>query len=170
VNLMKAVKFSLILIAVSSLLVCTAVAEKRGKSVVVKVRSLAATDMYKPSYRQSVNRKIVVGHRIRDLKSKLEKFYYQKYRLLGKRKEVVPISSRRTLNLVDGHTLTVRPMYIEEKRVGMWLRWNDNKGVNVLDTRMHFDSGEPMLTGTDLGGGKGLILAISVSALAKTRK
>ena len=70
---------------------------------------------------------------------------------------------KEVLPLVNGHTLAVRPLYVSPNRIGLWLKWLDKGGVEILDTRLHFDPGESMLTGTDGNrGDKGVVLAIDV--------
>lgn len=99
---------------------------------------------------------------IQDLSQKLLKLNFSTYRLLGTNREVVGMKKKEVLHLVDGYMLTVRPLYIEDKRVGMWLKWQDRSGLVILDTRMHFDPGSTMLAGTDRGDSSGLVLAIDV--------
>jgi hypothetical protein len=42
----------------------------------------------------------------------------------------------------------------------MWLSWKDTDGSDILNTRVHFDSDDSVLTGTDYPDNEGRILAI----------
>ena len=103
-----------------------------------------------------------IDQQLEDLRGKLLKLHYRNFRLLGVQEEIVPLLQKESIALLNGQMLTVRPLYVSGKRIGLWLKWRDRGGVEVLDTRMHFDAGESMLTGTEDQGGKGVVLAINV--------
>ncbi|MCB0330220.1 MAG: hypothetical protein KDD70_11160 [Bdellovibrionales bacterium] len=109
---------------------------------------------------------ISLDKRIEDLRDKLVKLHYQQYRLLAEKSAVVPVSKRRELVLSDGHRLTLRPLYANDERVGVWMKWRDSSGMEVLDSRMHFTCNEHILTGLETNDHRGLILAIQVSPIA----
>jgi hypothetical protein len=100
---------------------------------------------------------------IADLAPKLEKLEFKQFRLLTAVREDVGLKRKATLPLSDGHSLVVRPLYVEDRRTGLWLKWLDRGGAQILDTRMHFECGESLLAGTDHQTDAGLILAIDVN-------
>ena len=140
-------------------------AAPHAHSVVVEVRSVEASEPA-PQDRQSPYDISSVDARLDDIRTKLQKLHYRKFRLVGVRSQVVPLLQKGVLELVNGHSLTVRPLYISPRRIGLWLKWLDKAGIEVLDTRLHFDPGESMLTGTDGEGEKGMVLAIDVKPAA----
>ncbi|MBN8550366.1 MAG: hypothetical protein J0M12_13720 [Deltaproteobacteria bacterium] len=109
--------------------------------------------------------KVKFDSRIVDLASKLNKLHFRCFKLISSQDEVIPLGKRETLSLVEGNQLTLRPLTLDSKRVGMWLKWQDSSGMQVLDTRMHFDLGESMVTGIDGAADSGLILAIDVQTV-----
>jgi len=141
--------------------------------VLVQIRTIQASGMLRPGALSDTaearlkNASLSIDSRIEDIAHKLEKLHYQSYRLIGSHDKIVPVRRRETINLSSGHTLSVRCLYVKDQRVGMWIKWRDGNGMEVLDTRMHFDSGESMITGTDGHSDTGIILAINATAVAK---
>jgi len=135
----------------------------------VKIRTIQASGLltHKPGGAEAKIKKVSlsIDRRIEDIAHKLEKLPYQSYRLIGAHETIVPVRRRETINLSAGHSLSIRCLYVKDKRVGMWIKWRDANGMEVLDTRMHFDSGESMITGTDGHSDTGIILAINATAV-----
>jgi len=101
---------------------------------------------------------------ISDLEPKLSQLPFSTFQLLSAKDETIALKTRDSLQLPNGHSLTFRPMYMDEKKVGLWLHWRDQNGGEILNTRVHFDASDSVLTGTDCAHDKGLILAIKASA------
>lgn len=141
----------------------TLLAERRAlaksNGVTVNVRTVRATNI-RP---HGAKEKLEVDKRLADLTPKLRKFQYQDYSLIASKQEFIGLTSRKEIALNEGYSLAMRPLYIDGKRVGMWLRWQDAHGMKLLDTRMHFNCGVPVLTGTESSPDSGVILAISVA-------
>lgn len=133
-------------------------AEQLG-AVVVRVRAVKATEEENAETSRSAPN---VDNRLDDIKRKLCKLQFHNFKMISSQETEVPIKRKQTLSLLNGQTLTLRPLYVEGDRVGLWLKWQDNSGMQILDTRMHLDSGESMLTGIDGSSDSGLILAIDV--------
>lgn len=85
-----------------------------------------------------------------DIGSKLRKLHYREFKLASSQDVAIPLMKKRVVYLSDGHTLTIRPQYVDGSKIGIWLRWVDEAGTRVLDTRMHFHEEETMLAGTEL--------------------
>jgi hypothetical protein len=103
-----------------------------------------------------------IDDRIKDLTIKLRQLHFREFKLVSEQDKIVPMAKKQAVTIGNGETLTVRPVYVDKHRVGMWLRWQDRDGKQILDTRMHFNCGEPMLAGTDRSSGASTILAITV--------
>jgi hypothetical protein len=73
------------------------------------------------------------------------------------------VNSQEKVALPNGQSVSVRPMYAESKRMGLWLNWFDNDGSEILNTRVHFDTDDTIVTGTDCPNNEGLLLAITAS-------
>lgn len=101
--------------------------------------------------------------RLEDLRGKLKGLGFGSFRLVSTDSRKVVIEHREIIALGNGTTLTVRPLYAKGSRVGMWLKWQDPSGDNLLDTRMHFAQGESMIAGADQTGDTGILLAIDVN-------
>jgi len=111
-----------------------------------------------------------------DIRMQLSKLQYVRFALVTIQQRQVGLMKRESLSLPDGHSLTLRPMYLENNRVGMWIRWADASGDPVIDTRMHFSCGQTLVAGTDIGmsalgadpaNRSALILAINAKPLEK---
>jgi len=131
-----------------------------GENVIVQVRILKGLSASPAIPRSSAG---PVDRRMEDLRPKLTQLHFADYRFLSSVRRVVPLNRRETLPLVAGNSLTVRPRYMDQKKINMWIKWQDQTGTPLLDTRMNFNAGESVLTGTDHQADSGLILAIDVS-------
>ena len=100
-----------------------------------------------------------------DVSAKLLQLPFHSFQLLSSKNETYEIKKRERMQLPNGQTLTFRPMYMDNKRVGLWLNWRDGDGTEILNTRVHFDADDSVVTGTDCAGNKGLILAIKAVAV-----
>ena len=111
-----------------------------------------------------------IDGRLGDLADKLKKLPFRGFVLLSADQRTVPVRKREYVALVNGQSLSLRPLYSEgapggPKKIGLWLRWQDRTGAAILDTRMHFDDGQSMIAGTDQARdpSNGIILAVQVA-------
>lgn len=133
-------------------------------SVKVFVRTIKASDPLDERSMESLASEMEIDKQLEDLSTKLEKLPFRSFRLIASREEELGLRKKETLSLPNGQTLTFRPVFLNNKRVGISLDWKDSDGAGILNTRVHFDPEESLLTGTDSGsdleGNGGLILAI----------
>lgn len=136
----------------------------------VHIRAVRALEDKDPDFKRAAithrgeaKTEVQVDPRLNDLVGKLHKLRFHCYRLISSQREIIPLGKRETVKVADGNQLTLRPLTIKENRVGMWIKWEDPSGMRVLDTRMHFDMGESVVTGVEAASNSGLILAIDVS-------
>ncbi len=132
------------------------------EGVVVQVRTVEASGMT-PEQVKFRSEDLTLDRSLEDIRPKLQKLHFKSFRLLGSQSQKVSLMQKATIALVNGQSLTVRPLYISDNRIGMWLKWRDGSGAEILDTRMHFDSGESMITGSEGDFGRGTVLAIDVT-------
>lgn len=135
--------------------------------VAIKVRVIRATNPIVVGSPLTENAKasyqIDMDEELSDISLKLRHLQFLTFKMVSKDELLIPLKKKESVNLSDRTVLTIRPIYLSDNRVGMWLKWTDKSGEQVLlDTRMHFDSEESMLAGTENHSGDGgLILAIS---------
>jgi hypothetical protein len=103
---------------------------------------------------------------LKDIESRLINLPFSRFQLLASKNETITIKQKNSLQLPNGQKLTFRPMYMDHKKVGLWLNWRDKDGSEILNTRVHFDSNESVVTGTDCAHDQGLILAIRAQQVA----
>ncbi len=133
--------------------------------ITLSVRTIQASTPHTAEETQSAaDRSIRLEGNIRDLEPKLLQLPFSTFQLLSAKQETIALKTRDSLQLPNGHSLTFRPMYMDAKKVGLWLHWRDQDGGDILNTRVHFDAADSVLTGTDCAHDKGLILAIKASA------
>jgi len=97
---------------------------------------------------------------LKDLQPKLEDLPFSSFKLLASKQQNLQLRRREVIQLPNGQSLAFRPMYLDQKRVGLWLNWKDSGGAEILNTRIHFDADDAVLTGTEGEHDAGLILAI----------
>lgn len=136
-----------------------------GETVSVQARIIRASEEFKKGEfeGQSTKKRMrKIDVRIKDLKMKFRQFPFMKFQLVSEQLAQVVLKKKENLTLSDGHKIAVRPLYIEKGRIGMWLKWIDNDGMKVIDSRMHFEKGEPLLTAVETDDNESVILALSV--------
>ncbi len=131
--------------------------------VIVNVRVIRATDKMDPGEESFSPDPVKVDRRLKDISFKLQKLPFRAYSLLSSEQKVVPAKKRESFLIASGQSLTVRPLYMEKDEVGLWLKWVDQNGAEILDTRMHINYGESMIAGTDSTPLCGLVLVVDVS-------
>jgi hypothetical protein len=95
-----------------------------------------------------------------DLKQKLGMLPFSSFKLISSKEEQISLKRKEIVHLPNGQSIAFRPMYMNKERVGLWLSWKDTDGNDILNTRIHFDADESVLTGTDYLNNEGRILAI----------
>lgn len=130
--------------------------------VAVHVRTIEAIGRFDDQGEESVP--VRIDGRLADLAEKLRKLPFRSFNLLSSQNIVTPLLRKQQVNLTNGQSLWLRPLYCEENRVGLWIHWQDQGGAEILDTRMHLDMGRGMLVGSDLAANprNALILALEV--------
>lgn len=149
--------------------------EESLQSQVIKlsVRTIQASDPGKSTHESALGeaapRNIHLDNSLRDLEPRLRHLPFNSFRLLAQKNEVITLKSRESLQLPNGQSLMFRPIYLEakNKKMGLWLSWKDKDGSEILNTRVHFDAQESVLTGTDCSHDEGLILAIQALELER---
>lgn len=131
------------------------------ESVQVQVRLLRAHDKSMIGFKNFVSTK-ELDPAISDLKDKLESLPFEQFVLISSQEKLIPLKKKETIEFKCGQFLHLRPLLIDGNKVSLWLNWEDSNGQNILDTRMHFDSSQSMLAGTDSTDDTGLLLAINV--------
>ncbi len=151
--------------------------ESAQKSILISVRGIRASQGRNAMRIQSLSAVSPVGleskrrveKSLTDVSGQLEHLPFSNYRLLFRDTIRVGLKQKQLLRLRNGHSLMLRPLYIGGSRACLSVKWNDPAGETILDTRLHFDSTEPLLAGTENTVGDdshpatGMILAIGVS-------
>ena len=128
--------------------------------VKVLVRTIQAIGPRNHDSQSTTDPNITVEESLADLKPKLEMLPFSSFKLISTKEGQISLKKRETVHLPNGQTLAFRPMYMEKERMGIWLSWKDTDGSDILNTRIHFDADEPVVTGTDYHDNEGRILAI----------
>lgn len=140
---------------------------EEASDVKIFVRTIEATDPIKTESSNETDESVVrIDQGLKDLQPKLMQLPFSSFKLLASKEEQVSLRKRETLHLPNGQSLALRPMYMDHKRVGVWLNWKDTGGADILNTRIHFDADDSVLTGTDCSHDSGLILAIKAVPFA----
>jgi len=149
---------AILLLGLASLFGDSATAEERYSDVLVSVRAVRAEDPVRD--KEEVHPHI--QDELSDISKKLEKLPYKRFLLMSKERFSVPLMKKHQIQLA-GHRLTVRPMAVEQKKVALFLYWQDNSGSDVLKSKLYLMPGESMLAGTDHSSDSGIIMAIDVT-------
>lgn len=99
---------------------------------------------------------------IKDLELQLKHLPFTKFQLVGDQQEELSMKSKEYIKLANGDKLSVRPLYMNEGKLCIWLRWVDSDGMQVLDTRLHIEPGKSILAGTESSEKRATVLAVGV--------
>jgi hypothetical protein len=144
--------------------------EEQNSAVTLRVRAIRAHGLIVKKAKAAEERKGTrtkpqyLDQELADLETKLHALPYRTYRLITSREVVLPVMKRQTLRLQGGQTLNLRLLYADPARIGMWLNWLNKAGNTLLDTRVHFNRTEAMLTGTESSSKCGMLLSLEVLA------
>jgi hypothetical protein len=164
INKLRTLPFAVLYLCGAALLSQHASADHHNNEaaeVTVYVRTISATaplqaDANTPRSLDGIH----VDSSLRDIQPKLMQLPFSSFKLLSAKQEQLSLLKKESLRLPNGQLLAFRPMYVDQKRVGLWLKWKDSDGAEILNTRVHFDTDDSVLTGTDSEHDSGLILAI----------
>lgn len=161
----KAVLYRLFVSAtlVLSLFLTSAQAEDK---IQVKLRLLQASEKSMLGFSSFVT-DAEVDPQLTDLREQLNVLPFEHFKVLNTEQLSISIRKKTAFTLSNGHKIVLKPLSVEGEQVSLWLKWKDETDQCLLDTRMHFDSSQAMLAGTDHNKDDGLLLAINVKALAK---
>ena len=140
--------------------------EKESEAVTVTVRTIEATNPISQDGGSAAETQ-TVDTGLADLRSKLYEIPYQNFRLVDSKQERLCLKKKQSLQLPNGQSLSFRPLYMDGKKVGLWINWRDHDGAGILDTRLHFNSDDSVITGTDHSPGIGTVLAIKAEPIVK---
>jgi hypothetical protein len=127
----------------------------------VVVRTIKASGVKgTPTNPSKADSEISVEESLTDLKPKLAMLPFSSFHLIASKEGQISLKKKESIRLPNGQMLFFRPMYMDRERVGMWLSWKDTDGSDILNTRLHFDADESVMTGTDYHDDEGRILAI----------
>ena len=103
---------------------------------------------------------------IKDVAAQLRRLPFNQFRLMSESHQEIALKQKQVIPLNRGQMLSVRPLQYENERITLWLKWCDNDGSQILDTKMRLESGRSMLAGTESSddGSTGMILVLDVLA------
>ncbi len=139
--------------------------EPLGQELQIVVRTIQAQGRIDEHLRSDKPIPIRIDSRLSDLADKLRRLPFRGFVYMSGDERTVPVRRKSVVALVNGQSLALRPLYIDKEKVGLWVRWTDKSGAEILDTRMHLDIGQSMIAGTDLlnDPSGGLVLAVEVT-------
>lgn len=105
---------------------------------------------------------------LKSVSSKLLSLPFRSYSLLKKQDVDLPINEKQELYIHD-NKIQMRQLGAEKNKFCIWLRWDDESGMNLIDTRLHLRPGETMILGSDATSDSGVILALTATG-APARK
>lgn len=134
-----------------------------SETVTVLVRTIQATNPVAEDQPSAPDAPTEIAESLSDLQPKLTQLPFRSFRLIASKEENLVLTRKGTLDLPNGQSVALRPIYADSHRMGMWLNWLDSDGSEILNTRVHFDSEDTIVTGTDSASNEGLLLAITAS-------
>lgn len=135
---------------------------QKGEEPFIRVRLIQARDAVNGTAREMPQQ--VLDKRIEDLKQQLTSLPFTRFDTLAIRKRKASLDRVHSIALRLGHSVNLRLLYVEKGKTGLWLVWKSGEGEELLNTKLHLNCREPMVAGTELQNGEGLVLAVNVAA------
>lgn len=161
--------YCLLLICTCSFAICS-IAEQ-GALVRVQVRTIQASREVAKVQKEHVSLESEAATALdpvfADIEKKLTELPFNSFKLLAAKEQELCLKQRQRLSLPNGQSLVFRPIYMDNERVGIWIKWLDQENREILNTRVHFDPNYAVLTGTDLSPQTALILAIKAEQIQR---
>ena len=102
-----------------------------------------------------------IDKRLKKISWKLENLPYKKFELQFSEKVQVPLKKKQLVRLPNGQELTLRLLYKNDTKLGIWINWLDKSGMQLLNSKIHLGCTDPMVAGTDNTDGSASLLAIA---------
>lgn len=105
-----------------------------------------------------------IDKRLKKISWKLENLPYKNFELKSSQKVQVPLKKKQIVRLPNGQELTLRLLYKNDTRLGIWINWLDKSGMQLLNSKIHLGCTDPMVAGTDNTDGSASLLAIALES------
>lgn len=125
-----------------------------AETATIRVRSVMAS--------QDDSKNQTFDPSIKDLELQLKHLPFTKFLLIDDQQEELSMKSKEYIKLSNGDKLSVRPLYMNEGKLCIWLRWVGSDGMQILDTRLHIEPGKSILAGTESSEKRATVLAVGV--------
>lgn len=127
----------------------------------IRLRTVTATGFASQPEAQTDSRE--VQSELVDVEQELLKLPYRSFSLGSDRVITTPLMKKSSISLTPKENITVRPVYREKGKVCLWVKWEDQNGMKVLDSRLHLKDGESLVVGTDHTEDSGVVLVVDVA-------
>ncbi len=138
-------------------------AESKEFTVMVRAISAEGAIPLSENMQSMPERPVELDERVEDLRSKLSRLPFTTFRLVSMDEEEITLMNRKTIHLSNGHSLCMRAVEQNGDSMTVWLKWKDDNGMSILDTRLNFALNESMVAGIEGQQDTGIILAVRVS-------
>lgn len=102
------------------------------------------------------------GNQLSDIKSNLDELGFKSYKMFDTKIVQIHFETPTSVIMSNGDTLTFKHFRSDAGRICMWFKWIGSDGMQILDTKLHFDAQESVITGTEDSSNSGVIFAINV--------
>jgi hypothetical protein len=139
--------------------------EGKTSSVSLHVRALRASDPKgNANNSDEKDNQIKLSSTLIPFQRKLATLPFRSFELMSEEEAVVSLKKKHHIQLINGHHLVVRPLFLrEDGNICLWLRWQDKEGMKLLDSRIHVPLGETVLAGVEQSPTSGMVLTIDVA-------
>jgi hypothetical protein len=128
----------------------------------LRVRTFVASNQSTDEHSEQKHSDQKIDERLADLKNRLKELPYDTFTLKSFENVQVPVKKREMVRLPNGQTLEFRLLYRDDHKLGMWLDWHDEYGLQLLNSRMHLSCKESFLAGTEDSRGGAYFLAVAL--------
>ncbi len=108
---------------------------------------------------------VSIDKHLRDIREKLLQLPFSHFHLISDHNNIITLKKKNRLTLPNNQVLFFKPIYVDGGKIGLWLNWKDHLGREMLNTRLHFNAFDSIVTGTNDGRNTGIILAIKAAAI-----
>ena len=100
---------------------------------------------------------------LKSIRLSLTQAPFSLFEMIDHQTVVVPLRQKSRLRMAKDHVVVIRPLFIDDGRLCLWVKWRDKDGMEVLDSRLYLVLGESVIAGVEEADNAGLLLAMKAT-------
>jgi hypothetical protein len=113
-----------------------------------------------------LHQKVKFASSLKQISAKLLPLPFKSYSLASQQNFSIDLNALKELTLYNQSTIKMKVLAHSRNKICMWLRWDDNTGLNLIDTKIYLKPGDTMILGSDSASDEGVVLAVDAGVVS----